>query len=156
MLQEPQRPYVPDDEKDESYHFALSIVPMLHRLDNERRQEAKINIINMLHNFNSSTQPQPLPPASAPFEAYTAPPGEPFDKKRCKCLLFLVFPGVQVLWVLSVLLSAWNKGSVRTSQKRGLPPAPAPSRPASETLEDYKVRVKKLEEIIKRKPWRTK
>ncbi|KAK7904681.1 hypothetical protein WMY93_017288 [Mugilogobius chulae] len=65
ILQEPQRPYVPEDEKDESYHFALSIVPMLHRIDNKKRQEAKINIINMLQHMASSTQMQPLPPAPA-------------------------------------------------------------------------------------------
>lgn len=50
---------MPDGELDESYHFALSLVPMLHRLDKDKRQQAKIEILNTLHNLENS-QRQPL------------------------------------------------------------------------------------------------
>ncbi|XP_056156823.1 uncharacterized protein LOC130130986 [Lampris incognitus] len=56
ILEEPiPKPHMPDDELDESYHFALSLVPILHRLDKDRRQQAKISILNNLHNLEKGT-----------------------------------------------------------------------------------------------------
>ena len=45
---------MPDDELDDSYHFALSLVPMLHRLDMDRRKQAKIGILNILYDLEKS------------------------------------------------------------------------------------------------------
>ncbi|CAL8391529.1 unnamed protein product [Arctogadus glacialis] len=62
LLEQPvPKPHVPDDERDEAYYFALSIVPMLHRLNKDRRQQAKIEILTVLHNLERG-QPPPLPP----------------------------------------------------------------------------------------------
>lgn len=63
LLQEPvPKPHMPDAELDESYHFALSLVPMLHRLDKDRRQQAKIEILYTLHNLEKG---QTVPPQQA-------------------------------------------------------------------------------------------
>ncbi|KAJ8016367.1 hypothetical protein DPEC_G00006470 [Dallia pectoralis] len=45
----------PETELDESYHFAMSLVPVLNRLGHNRRQQAKIAILNVLQNIESST-----------------------------------------------------------------------------------------------------
>lgn len=56
ILQEPiPKPHMSDDEFDESYHFALSLVPMWHRLDKDRRQQAKISILSISHNLETGT-----------------------------------------------------------------------------------------------------
>lgn len=44
-----------ESELDECYHFALSLVPLLRRLDHSSRQHAKIGILNLLTNLDSST-----------------------------------------------------------------------------------------------------
>lgn len=44
-----------ESELDECYHFALSLVPLLRRLDHSNRQHAKIGILNLLTNLDSST-----------------------------------------------------------------------------------------------------
>lgn len=63
LLQEPiPKPHMPDAELDESYHFALSLVPMLHRLDKDRRQQAKIQILNTLHRVEKGQTLQTFPP----------------------------------------------------------------------------------------------
>ena len=50
ILQEPSsKP--PEDELDECHHFALSLVPILYRLDNDGRQQAKLIILHTLHNL---------------------------------------------------------------------------------------------------------
>lgn len=46
IRQEP--PSKPVSDLDECYHFALSLVPLLHRLDHNNRQHAKIGILNLL------------------------------------------------------------------------------------------------------------
>ncbi|KAM4739838.1 uncharacterized protein FYW61_004142 isoform 2-T2 [Anableps anableps] len=52
-----QRPYVPEGAADEAYHFALSVVPLLARLERKRRQQAKVDIIKVLigHEHDSAT-----------------------------------------------------------------------------------------------------
>lgn len=48
LLQEPAPwPYMPDGDIDKAYHCALGIVPMLSKLDNSRRQQAKVDIIHV-------------------------------------------------------------------------------------------------------------
>ncbi|KAI4830042.1 hypothetical protein KUCAC02_001696, partial [Chaenocephalus aceratus] len=37
----PTAPHMPDSELEESYYFALSLVPMLQRLDKDRKHQAK-------------------------------------------------------------------------------------------------------------------
>lgn len=60
ILEEPvPKPHMPDWELDECYHFALSLVPILHRLDYDSRQRANITILNTLHNLGKSTPPPP-------------------------------------------------------------------------------------------------
>ncbi|XP_029354465.1 transcription factor Adf-1-like [Echeneis naucrates] len=44
----------PDSDLDECYHFTMSLIPQLHRLDKKRRLQAKIGILNLLHNTESS------------------------------------------------------------------------------------------------------
>ncbi|XP_035998122.1 uncharacterized protein LOC105939494 isoform X4 [Fundulus heteroclitus] len=57
LLQEPaQRPYMPEGELDEAYHFALSLVPKLMRLEMNRRHQATIDIINILHTHETQQQ----------------------------------------------------------------------------------------------------
>ncbi|KAK1900743.1 Calpastatin [Dissostichus eleginoides] len=60
LLQEPPAtPHMPDSQLEESYYFALSLVPMLQRLDIDRRHRAKIAILNTFHSLaTESTQPQ--------------------------------------------------------------------------------------------------
>ncbi|KAM4526274.1 uncharacterized protein V3H82_000658 isoform 1-T2 [Fundulus diaphanus] len=59
LLQEPaQRPYMPEGELDEAYHFALSLVPKLMRLEMNRRHQATIDIINILHTHETQQQQQ--------------------------------------------------------------------------------------------------
>ena len=42
LLEQPvPKPHVPEDERDEAYYFALSIVPMLHRLNKDSRNRPK-------------------------------------------------------------------------------------------------------------------
>lgn len=55
------KPYMPDTELDESYHFALSIVPMLKRLDKNKRHQAKLDILNTLYCLEYSQQQRPAP-----------------------------------------------------------------------------------------------
>ncbi|XP_055065449.1 uncharacterized protein [Misgurnus anguillicaudatus] len=63
MLQDPLPK--PDSELAESYHFAMSLVPLLHRLDRNKRRQAKIGILNLLHNVEDSTERQePAGPSS--------------------------------------------------------------------------------------------
>lgn len=66
--QEP--PSKPESEMDECYHFALSLVPLLHRLDQNNRHHAKIGILDLLsvkqqvqltNNWSCST-PATVPP----------------------------------------------------------------------------------------------
>ncbi|XP_056431336.1 transcription factor Adf-1-like [Gadus chalcogrammus] len=55
LLEQPvPKPHIPDDELDEAYHFAMSIVPMLHRLNKDSRQQAKIEILTVLHRLERS------------------------------------------------------------------------------------------------------
>ncbi|XP_056882326.1 transcription factor Adf-1-like [Takifugu flavidus] len=83
--QEP--PSKPESELDECYHFALSLVPLLHRLDHNNRQHAKIGILNLLSvkphvqlTNNWSCNPPPCTPATVPpprqgtFRPNTHPP----------------------------------------------------------------------------------
>ena len=71
LLEQPvPKPHVPEDERDEAYYFALSIVPMLHRLNKDRRQQAKIEILTVFHNLEKG-QPPPLPPSAL---GQTSPP----------------------------------------------------------------------------------
>ncbi|KAI4817104.1 hypothetical protein KUCAC02_009386 [Chaenocephalus aceratus] len=60
LLQEPPAtPHMPDSPLEESYNFALSLVPMLQRLDIDRKHRAKIAILNTFHSLErESTQPQ--------------------------------------------------------------------------------------------------
>ncbi|XP_059210376.1 transcription factor Adf-1-like [Centropristis striata] len=54
----------PESEIDECYYFSLSLIPQLHRLDQNKRRQAKIGILNLLHNIEnspSSTQQSPHP-----------------------------------------------------------------------------------------------
>ncbi|XP_028316574.1 transcription factor Adf-1-like [Gouania willdenowi] len=46
-----------DSDLDECYHFVMSLIPQLKRMDRNRRQQAKIGILNLLHNIES-TEPQ--------------------------------------------------------------------------------------------------
>lgn len=76
LLEEPvPKPHMPDGELDECYHFALSLVPMLHRLDKNKRQQAKFELLNTLHNLEQSQQ-LPLSAPLAPFgwQSYHPPP----------------------------------------------------------------------------------
>lgn len=43
-----------ESELDECYHFALSLVPLLRRFNHSNRQHAKIGILNLLSNLESS------------------------------------------------------------------------------------------------------
>lgn len=43
-----------ESELDECYHFALSLVPLLRRFSHSNRQHAKIGILNLLSNLESS------------------------------------------------------------------------------------------------------
>nr|XP_033937203.1 uncharacterized protein LOC117445565 [Pseudochaenichthys georgianus] len=59
LLQEPPTaPHMPDSELEESYYFALSLVPMLQRLDKDRKHQAKVCILNTFHNLERDTQHQ--------------------------------------------------------------------------------------------------
>ncbi|CAK6980924.1 histone-lysine N-methyltransferase 2B-like [Scomber scombrus] len=52
LLEQPlPKPHMPDGELDEAYHFALSLVPMVNRLNRDRRQQAKVEILSVLHNL---------------------------------------------------------------------------------------------------------
>ncbi len=83
----------PNSDLDECYHFAMSIIPQLTWMDENKRHQAKIGILNLLHNTESgSTQqspqqtyirPQPPPtphtsfapqPRPGPFRPFTHPP----------------------------------------------------------------------------------
>ncbi|KAL7386451.1 hypothetical protein ABVT39_008555 [Epinephelus coioides] len=70
LLQEPLPK--PDSQLDECYHFALSLVLQLHRLDQNRRQQAKIGILNLLHNLESSTASLQMP-LQSPAPTQTRP-----------------------------------------------------------------------------------
>lgn len=61
ILQEPLPK--PESDLDESYHFALSLVPLLYKLDHNRRQQAKIGILNLLQQIESSTASRQEPAA---------------------------------------------------------------------------------------------
>ncbi|XP_041830743.1 transcription factor Adf-1-like isoform X2 [Melanotaenia boesemani] len=62
LLEEPvPKPQMPDEDLDECYHFALSIVPMLYKLDEDGRQEAKINILRTIHNIRKRSQQTTVP-----------------------------------------------------------------------------------------------
>ncbi|XP_034071578.1 uncharacterized protein LOC117545744 [Gymnodraco acuticeps] len=59
LLQEPPATHMPDSPLEESYYFALSLVPLLQRLDIDRKHRAKIAILNTFHSLErESTQPQ--------------------------------------------------------------------------------------------------
>ncbi|KAK5906838.1 hypothetical protein CesoFtcFv8_004747 [Champsocephalus esox] len=69
LLQEPPaKAHMPDSELEESYHFTLSLVPILQRLDKDRRHQAKLSILNTLHNLENTQhlhwQPIVHPPMS--------------------------------------------------------------------------------------------
>ncbi|XP_075328922.1 uncharacterized protein LOC142387995 isoform X3 [Odontesthes bonariensis] len=66
------KPHVPDGELDEAYHFALSLVPMLHRLNADQRQRAKIEILTVLHNLERGQAQQQPPPAPGPSPHHQA------------------------------------------------------------------------------------
>lgn len=58
LLEEPApKPQMPEEDLDECYHFALSLVPLLFKLDEEGRQEAKINILRAIHDIRKRSQP---------------------------------------------------------------------------------------------------
>lgn len=61
ILQEPLPK--PESDLDESYHFALRLVPLLYKLDHNRRQQAKIGILNLLQQIESSTASRQEPAA---------------------------------------------------------------------------------------------
>lgn len=44
-----------ESELDECYHFAMSLVPLLRRFNHSNRQHAKIGILNLLSNLESSS-----------------------------------------------------------------------------------------------------
>lgn len=72
ILQEPLPK--PESELDESYHFALSLVPLLHKLDHNRRQQAKIGILNLLQQIESSPALRQEPAAhSSAFHSHPPP-----------------------------------------------------------------------------------
>ncbi|KAJ8004451.1 hypothetical protein DPEC_G00135840 [Dallia pectoralis] len=71
ILQEPL--FKPQTELDESYHFAMSLVPLLNRLDHNRRQQAKIAILNALQNIESSTASSQQPAAHNTPSPYVPP-----------------------------------------------------------------------------------
>ncbi|XP_034565806.1 transcription factor Adf-1-like isoform X2 [Notolabrus celidotus] len=74
ILEEPvPKPHMPDNELDESYYFALSLVPMLHRLDKDRRQEAKIEMLRTLHNLYKGQQQATTIPHTASWQTIHAP-----------------------------------------------------------------------------------
>lgn len=57
LLQEPQsKPYIPATTQDESYHFALSLVPLLSRLTDDNREQAKLQMLTLLHNFTKAQE----------------------------------------------------------------------------------------------------
>ncbi|KAI4795910.1 hypothetical protein KUCAC02_029564 [Chaenocephalus aceratus] len=60
LLQEPPAtPHMPDSQLEESYYFALSLVPLLQRLDIDRKHRAQIAILNTFHSLHrESPQPQ--------------------------------------------------------------------------------------------------
>ncbi|KAG8002106.1 hypothetical protein GBF38_012462 [Nibea albiflora] len=75
ILQEPTPKPVSD--LDECYYFAMSIVPQLHRMDRDKRHQAKVGILKLLYNIESGStqqspqqtylQPQPRPGPFRPF-----------------------------------------------------------------------------------------
>ncbi|KAE8281667.1 hypothetical protein D5F01_LYC20663 [Larimichthys crocea] len=68
LLEQPvPKPPMPDGELDEAYHFALSTVPMLLRLNMDTRQQAKLEIMTLLinHERRQTSQRHLHPPALA-------------------------------------------------------------------------------------------
>ncbi|KAI4786764.1 hypothetical protein KUCAC02_036913, partial [Chaenocephalus aceratus] len=81
LLQEPPAtPHMPDSQLEESYYFALSLVPLLQRLDIDRKHRAKIAILNTFHSLQrESPQPQehwqPIAhPPTSPHSTHTSRP----------------------------------------------------------------------------------
>lgn len=79
----PEPPSKPESDLDECYHFALSLVPLLHRLDHNNRQHAKVGILNLLSakqqvqltsNWSCSTPATAPPPRQDTFRPNTHPP----------------------------------------------------------------------------------
>ncbi|TKS69276.1 SEC14-like protein 1 [Collichthys lucidus] len=64
LLEQPvPKPHMPDGELDEAYYFALSIVPMLHRLNRDNLQQAKLEILALLYNYERDQTSQQPPPS---------------------------------------------------------------------------------------------
>ncbi|AWP12576.1 Hypothetical protein SMAX5B_010706, partial [Scophthalmus maximus] len=63
----------PESELDESYYFAMSLVPLLHKLDRNMRHQAKIGILNLLQNIESTTDSGQRPTPT--FHTPTPRPG---------------------------------------------------------------------------------
>ncbi|XP_019129362.1 transcription factor Adf-1-like [Larimichthys crocea] len=64
LLEQPvPKPHMPDGELDEAYYFALSIVPMLHRLNKDNLQQAKLEILALLYNYERDQTSQQPPPS---------------------------------------------------------------------------------------------
>ena len=81
LLQEPPTtPHMPESELEESYYFALSLVPILQRLNKDRKLQAKITILSALHNLERDTQHQqhwqPIdhPPPTSQHSFHTSRP----------------------------------------------------------------------------------
>ena len=47
----------PQTEVDGCHHFAMSLAPLLLRLDHNKKQQAKVGILNLLQSIESGTQP---------------------------------------------------------------------------------------------------
>ncbi|AWP18315.1 Hypothetical protein SMAX5B_001408 [Scophthalmus maximus] len=71
ILQEPLPR--PESELAESHYFAMSLVPLLHKLDRNKRHQAKIGILNVLQNIESSTDSGQRPTPT--FHTPTSRPG---------------------------------------------------------------------------------
>lgn len=68
LLQDPPRP---QSALDECYHFALSIVPLLLRMDPVTRQQAKIDTLITLKSYVVDTAPPPGP--ASPHQSWQTP-----------------------------------------------------------------------------------
>lgn len=74
ILQEPApKPHMPDGELEESYCFALSIVPDLNCLSRERRIEVKKKIIQLLDDEEPTQQPLAPHPYSSSWLPHQPP-----------------------------------------------------------------------------------
>lgn len=57
-----ERHPIPETALNESYHFALSLVPLLSKLDHNKRQHAKIGMLNLLVDLDRPPVGEPAQP----------------------------------------------------------------------------------------------